>query len=653
MRKSLLKTAVSAVIVGAVVALSSVAVIAKDGDTFTVTANSFYTEATDGSTKKAPSTTCLTETNGATVSLTGGTNHCLPLSNNASSPITYAEGVTDRGYTSDTLSIKAGGGSRKLTITPVADGEITYYYVETSDSALASFSPNGTTKGEDSDLKIIKETTVECTANQTVTMTFGSGKTVFVEAVFTPISDSSASLTATKTEIAINDTLQLTGNVSRFTLDNENAIEYKSNNENVATVNNNGIVTGVSPGVATITYTAKGSGTKDGEPITEISAKIDITVTEPITATSLTLSKSELSLVVGKSETITASVEPNGVTSSVNWTSNDTTVATVEDGKITAVKAGTAVITASIDGLEQEVNVTVKDAAVIPSSGTGTASDLVEISANKTYDLLATAKNAGISASTNAFLAGTLYFDNEIFIPTALKYETSKTTSNLNNEDLSGGLKVKKSNGEVALKLASGYTVRTYIRSGTSSPRSGFISSTAGGEGDLAKSEASTNTNGKLLEFTNNDKEAKIIYISAENDCFIAQISVTADNSTVESTIADTLDVLASASGDYYAYDETNGNSYVIHGVTETEMAYGSLKLSVVSDNGTKKSPTGVETTNVYNGVKFSDGSEVTLAQLNEKFNKDYKAMFTLPLSDRIDTSHTYALQWINGNAAV
>lgn len=60
-------------------------------------------------------------------------------------------------------------------------------------------------------------------------------------------------------------------------------------------------------------------------------------------ATEITLSEQELTLAYGKSASLTATLNGTG---EINWSSDDTSVATVEDGKIKAVGYGIAVITA-------------------------------------------------------------------------------------------------------------------------------------------------------------------------------------------------------------------------------------------------------------------------------------------------------------------
>lgn len=67
-----------------------------------------------------------------------------------------------------------------------------------------------------------------------------------------------------------------------------------------------------------------------------------------VSVTDILLNKASITLTAGGSETLTATVEPSNATNkNVTWTSSDTSVATVSNGTITAVGAGTAIITAT------------------------------------------------------------------------------------------------------------------------------------------------------------------------------------------------------------------------------------------------------------------------------------------------------------------
>lgn len=89
-----------------------------------------------------------------------------------------------------------------------------------------------------------------------------------------------------------------------------------------------------------------------------------------IAVTGVTLNSSSLSLTVGDSATLTATVNPKEADQTVTWSTSNAAAATVAGGKVTAVKAGTAVITATsvADNTKKaSCTVTVKE-----KTGTGT-----------------------------------------------------------------------------------------------------------------------------------------------------------------------------------------------------------------------------------------------------------------------------------------
>ena len=135
----------------------------------------------------------------------------------------------------------------------------------------------------------------------------------------------------------------LTATVEPNNATNRN-VTWSSDNPSVATVNN-GVVSAVSEGTATITVTTVDGGYKDTCPVTVTAA--------PVPVTGVSLNKDSLALGVGDSETLTATVAPaNAANQNVTWASSDTSVATVDAaGKVTAVGAGTATITVTtVDG---------------------------------------------------------------------------------------------------------------------------------------------------------------------------------------------------------------------------------------------------------------------------------------------------------------
>ena len=86
--------------------------------------------------------------------------------------------------------------------------------------------------------------------------------------------------------------------------------------------------------------------------------------------TEVTLDKDSLTLEVGGSETLTATITPDNATEQdVAWSSDNENVAKVENGKVTAVGAGSTTIKATVDGKSAECSVTVNAPATVPVTG--------------------------------------------------------------------------------------------------------------------------------------------------------------------------------------------------------------------------------------------------------------------------------------------
>lgn len=125
----------------------------------------------------------------------------------------------------------------------------------------------------------------------------------------------------------------------------DKSVTWRSNNPKVAAVDENGRVTAVGAGFATIQVK-----TVDSEKTASCVVQI---LAAPVPTTGLTMNPESLSLVEGESATIRATVLPEDATDkSVTWSSSDTKVATVtNDGRVTALKPGTSTICAvSADG---------------------------------------------------------------------------------------------------------------------------------------------------------------------------------------------------------------------------------------------------------------------------------------------------------------
>ena len=111
-------------------------------------------------------------------------------------------------------------------------------------------------------------------------------------------------------------------------------------------LNSDGTITGTPTAAGSSTVTVKATNSAG-------SAEKTFTLNiKAVSVTGVTLDPTELSLFTGESKTLTATVAPNNATNkNVTWGSNNTDVATVKGGTVTAVKAGEATITVkTVDG---------------------------------------------------------------------------------------------------------------------------------------------------------------------------------------------------------------------------------------------------------------------------------------------------------------
>lgn len=95
-------------------------------------------------------------------------------------------------------------------------------------------------------------------------------------------------------------------------------------------------------------------------------------VVAPPAVASISISDNALDLVPDETEQLTATPKESSgspLTRAVTWTSSAPSVATVVDGLVTARETGTAVITASSEGIAVTANVTVDDGGLISPAG--------------------------------------------------------------------------------------------------------------------------------------------------------------------------------------------------------------------------------------------------------------------------------------------
>ena len=173
---------------------------------------------------------------------------------------------------------------------------------------------------------------------ESVTIVY-NGKTFVLPKAPKAVPATGIRLTKTSAELDEGETLELF-----YKLEPSDAttrgVEWASDNTDVATVDEKGLVTAVKAGTATITVSVK------GQP--EIKATCTITVkSSSIAVTKLTLSESSAEVSVGKTLTLSCTIEPSNATNKeLIWSSSDETIAMVDaQGVVSGVKAGIVTIT--------------------------------------------------------------------------------------------------------------------------------------------------------------------------------------------------------------------------------------------------------------------------------------------------------------------
>lgn len=151
------------------------------------------------------------------------------------------------------------------------------------------------------------------------------------------------SITLDKADVTMNvgETTKLKADVWPTDADNKSVI-WNSDNEDIAKVSSDGVVTAVKAGKTKVYATTQANNLK---------AECEITVLQPVTG--IEMDKASISFTyIGETVQLTAKLLPEDASNqNVTWESSDTKVAIVSKGKVVCTGFGTAVISAvSADG---------------------------------------------------------------------------------------------------------------------------------------------------------------------------------------------------------------------------------------------------------------------------------------------------------------
>uniref|UniRef100_UPI00402A9BA7 Ig-like domain-containing protein n=1 Tax=[Ruminococcus] torques TaxID=33039 RepID=UPI00402A9BA7 len=213
--------------------------------------------------------------------------------------------------------------------------KVIYTPADTTDDKTVTWS------SADEEIATVKNgvVTAKATGTTKITATVGTHKaecTVTVNAKLTGIKVTPDKVTVEKGQKANLNVTYLPADTT-----DEKAVTWKSENESVATVDENGVVTAVAGGKTKVIATAKANN--------KITAVCEVKV--PIHTESIALNKTEITdLLKGKTEKLEVSFIPSNTEDSreVKWTSSAADIAAVDaNGTVKALKEGTATITAT------------------------------------------------------------------------------------------------------------------------------------------------------------------------------------------------------------------------------------------------------------------------------------------------------------------
>lgn len=227
------------------------------------------------------------------------------------------------------------GKSKKLEATVLPETaenqEVTW---SSSDKEIVKVNKNGrvTVVSEGTAMIIVTTNDGGYTAECTVTVSKNAPEDIAVTGV-----------TLNKRTLALKpgENEMLIATVSPVTAANK-SLRWTSSNTDVATVDANGKVTAMANGMAVITVS-----TVDGGFTAQCTVTISEKQTEVVAVENVKLNKTSLTLDIGESESLMATVTPeDAANKNMTWSSNDEDVASVDaKGKVTAISRGTATIT--------------------------------------------------------------------------------------------------------------------------------------------------------------------------------------------------------------------------------------------------------------------------------------------------------------------
>ena len=211
---------------------------------------------------------------------------------------------------------------------------------ESADAGIAAVNSNGVVTGVSAGETTITVTTEDggftgaCTIN------------VYNQAV------TGVTIEPSEAELPAGYSMKLTATVLPENATNKNVV-YSVDDESILSVDQDGNITGLSLGIATVTVTTEDGG---------FTASAEITVI-PVQVTGVSISPKSVSVALGHTIQLTASITPsNAANKNLSWSVSDETIISVDgQGTVTGLSGGTATVTVTTEdgGFSASAEITV------------------------------------------------------------------------------------------------------------------------------------------------------------------------------------------------------------------------------------------------------------------------------------------------------
>ena len=485
--------------------------------------------------------------------------------------ISVSDVVHVTGITLNKVSTQINKGVTELLVATVSPNDATDKSVtwSTSDSSVATVSNDGLV------------TAVGCgQATITVTTTDGGYTAKCETSVVNPVTG--VTLNNNVAYILTGETYQLVATVAPSDACGDKSVTWSTSDSSIATVSNNGLVTAVATGSATVTVTTT---------VGSYTASCAVEVSEPVAVTSVTLDESTLDLVVRQTRQLTATVLPSDAyDKSVTWSSSNDNIATVtSNGLVTAVSAGTAniIVTTTDGGFTAQCAVTITDpgfttmaieGASVVSAETcqyrAICDNTEDVTSSTTWSITAGSQYATINSSNGEITILNGASESSVTIQAVYAGLTATTTATLTY--LAGAASVTTSNITTDIGGNSTSVVTTITTYADNSSTEVVETVVTDVNGDLVGSTESTTTtnadgsyNGTTTNYDENGDPTNGSNVTGDTEGNVSTQTIEYDESGNTVVTGYDIDTSESESGktfnhdgvntDYYAFDVTHG----------------------------------------------------------------------------------------------